>query len=290
MRASLHRPWIGLGLAIGLACGGSSGNEPAPASTDSTGETGGSAGAVADSTSSSSSIPDAPPEVIDVGFDVSLLREAESVVITAVVLDPNDDVSLGELYGPETGSLFGTFEPGLSGRWTITVSWTDVHERWPLSFTDELAVPFVARFVDEAGLEVSAPIDVRAVCGGLRNVACDGECVDIQTSSLHCDACDSPCAAYVLGNWGMTGGCEGGQCRPFWSECFDPTAFSTCNEVCAVTGSRCADGGCLGETSMVYLSPRTCEKVQAGQVQPLECDTALPGPLGFEGAIRCCCG
>ena len=290
--ASFRSPWIFAGLVVGAACGNPEPAEPAPGSTGASSS--GTTAVQADSSSSSgggtTSIPDAAPEVIDVGFDAEILREGEAIVVTAVVVDPNDDVIAGELLGPDDPSVFGSFEPGLSGRWRITVSWDEVHARWPLEFTNELVLAFVARFVDGAGLETSVPVEIRAVCGGLATVSCDGVCVDIQTSSEHCDGCDSPCVTGFLENWGPTGGCDGGQCRPRWSECADPLAFSTCTEICAAAGARCAAGGCMGETSMAYLEAKTCEAGQAGPVQTLECDTPLPGPLGFEGAIRCCCG
>ncbi len=55
---------------------------------------------------SSGEVEPAPPEVIDIGHDVLLLRMDQPVTITAVVVDPNGDVVSGELLGP---GFFGLF-------------------------------------------------------------------------------------------------------------------------------------------------------------------------------------
>lgn len=115
-----------------------------------------------------------------------MLREGQSVVLTAVVFDPDDDVVTGELLGPGQPSSCGVLQPGLSDRWRVEIGWDAVHERWPLSFSRELWLPLTVRFVDAAGHEVEAETSLRLVCTGLRDTACDGVCVDIQTDDTPC--------------------------------------------------------------------------------------------------------
>ncbi|MCX4246120.1 hypothetical protein [Paraliomyxa miuraensis] len=168
------------------------------------GETSASAGAV--STGAVSTGPGDRPEVIDVGIDVLVLREGEAVVVTAVVSDPDDDVREGELFGPGEPASYGAMEPESAGRWRSMVTWSDVHERWPLEFEREVELPFVVRFVDAQGHEGEGGVVVRAICGGLTDTACDGVCVDVQVDAMHCGGCGQPCEAEV-------GACINGLCQ-----------------------------------------------------------------------------
>ncbi|MEX1364272.1 MAG: hypothetical protein AB1Z98_14190 [Nannocystaceae bacterium] len=135
---------------------------------------------------STGAVEPGPPAVIDIGFDQLVLREGQSVVLTAVVFDPDDDMVTGELLGPGQPSSYGVLEPELSDRWRVEIGWDAVHERWPLSFSRELWLPLTVRFVDAAGHEVEAQTSLRLVCTGLRDTACDGVCVDIQTGDTPC--------------------------------------------------------------------------------------------------------
>lgn len=191
------RQGLGLVLVHGLGVGtGACAEPPAVGSGWSTSM---------DSTAAESTGPGGPPEVIDVGLDVLVLREGEAVVITAVVVDPDDDVREGELLGPGEPVLYGAMEQDQSDRWRATVRWSDVHERWPLSFERELELPFTVRLVDAQGHEAEGQVTVRAICGGLTDTACDGVCVDVQIDPAHCGGCDEPCME-------PSGRCVGGQC------------------------------------------------------------------------------
>ncbi|MCA9704454.1 MAG: hypothetical protein KDK70_01245 [Myxococcales bacterium] len=269
-----------------------------PAGSGSAGEaSSGSASATALAESSGPSGPGAAPEVIDIGQDVLVLREGQSVVLTAVVVDPDDDVVSGSLHGPGTPDLYGAFTPHPSGRWRAEVSWSAVNERWPLSFTAELALPLWVRFVDAEGHEASAHTTVRAVCGGLSDTACDGECVDVQVDDEHCDGCGQAC---VIGpdlvGAPRSGGCDGSACQPWWSDCVRAGPAEgppTCAEHCAALERRCVDDGCdalLGPGSvMAYADHDECMQGLAAPAAARACAEPL-GERRGPTTVRCCCG
>lgn len=261
-----------------------------PEGTDSTG-TSGSSG-IADTTAA----PEGPPVVIDIGQDVLVLTEGESMVLTVVVADPNDDVVSGELLGPGVPELYDTFTPHPSDRWRATIGWAQLFERWPQSFRQEIDVPLRVRFVDAQGHEVTAFTSIRAICAGLSNTACHGACVNIQVDDAHCNGCDQGCRiGPALAGYPPTGGCQSSACQPWWGACVrvDPrTGPRTCAESCAAQGARCAQGGCgpAFEPDMVmpYGEEGICARDVAVFPVTYPCDADLSG-LGAAAVFRCCC-
>lgn len=298
MRSRLVAAWLWMAIVGALgACPDAPTREPSAGSSgDSTGSPA-SAGAsgssgLADTTGS----PGWPPEVIDIGQDLLVLREGGSMVLTAVVVDPDDDVVSGELLGPGEPELYGAFTAHPSDRWRVTIGWAQIHERWPLSFTQGIDVPLRVRFVDAQGHEASASTSIRAVCGGLRSTACHGECVDIQVDDAHCDGCDQACRVGPdLAGYPPTGGCQGSACQPWWGGCFrmDPVIGPrTCADYCAAQGARCADGGCGGafepDIVMPYFEDGVCLRDIAAFAVTHPCDADL-SDLGDVAVYRCCC-
>lgn len=240
-----------------------------------------------DASGSSSTGPGDPPVVIDIGQDVLLLREGESVVLTVVVFDPDDDVVSGELFGPGEPSLYGELSSHPNGRWRASVGWDEVDAHASLELDRELELPFTVRFVDAEGHVAEAETSVRAVCGGLTTVACAGVCIDAQSDPLHCGGCDQPCTVgAALEGQDVNGGCMGGDCQPWWGGCFVPEPGSTCTSQCAQEGARCAAQACGAQTVVRYDLDGECEQGQQGVLEPLDCDEAL----GSGVALRCCCG
>lgn len=232
----------------------------------------------------------APPEIIDIGFDVLRLRPDEPVVLTAVVLDPDGDVVSVELLGPDEPEPFGALLPHASDRWEIELRWPDVHERWPLTFDERLDLPLVVRARDAAGHEAEATTSITALCEGLIDTACDGVCVDVQVDPAHCNGCGQACVVRELEGLGSSGGCQGGACLPRWSECFAPGPGVTCTERCAAEGARCMPEGCGLGLLMRYDRAGVCEQDVAGLVLGAAgCDDEL-GRASGAAALRCCCG
>lgn len=196
--------WILVACAVSagpMACNEAPPEESASGSSGATAGTSGDGPPAPDETAA----PDGRPRVIDLGQDVLVLREGESVVLTAVVADDDDDVVMGELLGPGQPASYGSFAAHEGDRWRVTVSWDEVDMREPLSFSQQVELPFTARFVDAQGHEAEATITLRAVCSGLIDTACEGRCVDVQVDPEHCGGCGEVCRG---------SGCEGSQCLP----------------------------------------------------------------------------
>lgn len=251
---------------------------------------GASSGLASSSHGASSGTGSQPPEIIDIGHDVLRLYEGGAVLLTAVVLDPDEDVSAGELFGPGEPAKYADLSPHPSGRWTASASWSDVHSRFPLQFEGELELPFRVRMTDAEGHVVEAGTTVRAACGGISAVACGGTCIDPQMDPLHCGGCDQPCEVKPpIGGRLANGGCIGGLCQPWWGECFVPAPGVTCTSRCAAEGSRCIAQGCGGATLMLHDVGGLCEGAELGAAAAIECDADLGWWAETAVALRCCC-
>lgn len=227
--------------------------------------------------------------MIDIGFDELVLREHESVVLTAVVIDPNGDLVGGELYGPGEPALYGVLTAHPSDRWRGELSWDEVHERWPLRFELEVELPLTVRMVDAEGHVTEATASIPAVCGGLRDTACDGECVDVQVDVAHCGGCDLVCPVAELEGLEPVGGCLGEMCQPAWASCVAAEPGTTCADRCAAEAAACRAGGCQGRTIMAYDDAEVCEQELAGALADGDCGTDL-GEDPLTTTVRCCCG
>lgn len=273
--------WV---ASVGVALWGCGDDLPSVGVGSSSGSTDGS------SSGSGSETGSQPPEIVDIGQDALLLREDVPVLLTAVVLDPDDDVISGELFGPGEPAKYADLSPHPSGRWTASVSWSDVHSHWPLQFEGELELPFRVRMSDAAGHVAEVGTTVRAACGGISAVACGGTCVDPQVDPAHCGGCDQPCEVKepIAGRL-ANGGCIGGLCQPWWGECFAPAPGTTCTSRCAEEGARCVTQGCGGSTLMSHDVEGVCERAEPGIVQVIECGADLGSWVETAVALRCCC-
>lgn len=278
----------GLGLvlaSLASAAAGCGDDLPSVGSGASSGTAGSSS-----SGGSSSDTASHPPEVVDIGQDVLLLREGEAMVLTVVVHDPDDDVISAELFGPGEPAKYADLSPHPSDRWTASVSWSDVRSRWPLQFEGELELAFTVRVVDAAGHAADAETTLRAACGGLTDTACGGTCIDPQLDPAHCGGCDHPCEVRepIMGQR-SNGGCIGGLCQPWWGECFAPASGSTCASRCAAEGASCAAQGCTGSTVMSHDLAGLCERAESGILVVVECEEDLGAWVETAVALRCCC-
>ena len=128
--------------------------------------------------------PEGPPEVWDLGTSVLRLTEGESVTFTAFVQDPDgpDDIEGVSLESPD-GLDHGVLAPDGSGRFTLTLTWAELHAIDPIDFEGELVRTFVARAVDRDGHEASASTNLTLACLAITPAACDGVCIDLDVES-----------------------------------------------------------------------------------------------------------
>jgi hypothetical protein len=129
-------------------------------------------------------------------------------------------------------------------------------------------------------------------------IACDGACVDAQSSATHCGACDTPCGDDEAC---LSGAC---QCAPDLTPCADACVDTSSDvdhcgacdaacgpgETCEAGQCRCgADGGC-GDFSTCFSGVcKLCEIEDdyAGCFRTIE-DTAVPFNLGqWQGNVAC---
>jgi hypothetical protein len=253
------------------------------------------AGSSSDAAGSSSGGPTSdtgshPPEVVDIGQDVLLLREDEAVVLTVVVHDPDGDVIGGELFGPGEPAKYADLEAHPSERWTASVGWSEVHSHWPLQFEGEVELPFSVRMTDAEGHAAEAGITLRAACRGITSTVCGGTCIDAQLDPAHCGGCDRPCEVkQPLVGEESNGGCIGGLCQPWWGECFVPEQGSTCASRCAAEGASCVAQGCNSATLMSHDVEGLCERAEPGIFEGVECGADLGPWAQTVVAVRCCC-
>jgi hypothetical protein len=238
--------------------------------------------------STSAAIVDGPPVVVDLGKSATYLGEGERLTITAFVQHPRGDAAVveGALLGPGDPADYGAFVRGVNGRWSVEVGWDDVGSHIDLTFDDELVAEFVARFVDDAGLEGELAIGVRLRCIPLAPHACHGVCADFSVASNHCGECDVACTTQWPSIGLPVGGCDNGTCGPVWSACVDALEHVDCASACGSFGTTCVESGCAGYTIMPLADDSGCatDELPGGFPDPDECTSAFAAPFA-----RCCC-
>jgi hypothetical protein len=172
---------------------------------------------------STSSDP-AAPRILALDANVGELHEVDSLVVTAVVTDPDgiDDLIGGTLLDPESGATYGAFATSAAeGAYSITLTWGEVDQvRGIDAPSSGVSRSFRARFFDVAGHTVEDDVDVVLRCENTDLSACGGDCVDLLTSPHHCGACHMPVPEQ---SW-----CEGG--------------VPSCPSTAENTPSACTDG------------------------------------------------
>lgn len=221
---------------------------------------------------------------ISLQTNVSKITAGESVILTAVLTDPDgvDDIVGGTL-SDESGAIgYGPFvAAGQEGTYSITLSWDAVHQAEAIQFEGmDGTRMFRAEFYDQAVHKVSKDVSVALTCA--EGSACGGVCTDIMASADHCGTCGKACE----------GGCDAGQCAPKFGECIKmDSGFATCDDYCAGAGETCVDNGC-GDNPATFL----------GYSAVMDCDQQVPGATPIHDGcdqlqtwgigrfvIRCCC-
>ena len=192
-------------------------------------------------------------------------------ILGVILTDTNQTVNYG--------SMAST---GFAGSYSLTLSWSAISSAQKLDFVGGATRTFkvVAATTDDQTAEKT--ITVSFSCNGVS--ACDGVCVDTDTSSQHCGGCDQPCS----------GSCSGGLCGGLGSatlsSCESVTSTSrTCNDVCSGAGGTCVAAGCGGVTAINYWDG-TCGSEHGTSAG--SCSTGF-GSM-FSGTIssdtiKCCC-
>jgi hypothetical protein len=252
--------------------------ETAGASTNSTeGFTSGSTNGVP---TSSTTAAEGGPVFLSFKSNVSKITEGESLIFTALLTDPDgvSDIIGGSLLSEDEMIDYGPFvAAGQAGAFSISVSWSQIHQVAPISFENaDLPTVFRARFFDQAGNAAIKDAGITLFCDD--GSACDGSCTDLGLDGFNCGACGHTCTSMS---------CESGACTPTWSECASKAdGFSTCSEICNSIGATCAEAQCGGYTVNYYIGIFDCMNNSGSMSSPEPCDQiqnwASP-------SIKCCC-
>lgn len=131
------------------------------------------------------------PEIITLSVNSTRLTEDETLVVTAIVTDPDGiaDVIGGELRDPVNGT-YGAFATGAQeGAYSLTLSWSALHQVSSIEGPGDIARELQAHFFDSAGNETIKSLSLTFTCGVSGESFCDAKCVDMQTDAEHCGAC-----------------------------------------------------------------------------------------------------
>lgn len=179
------------------------------------------------------------PEILTFATNVTRITQNESVIITALVSDPDGTADLvgGTLAAPG-GSVYGSFVASSPGSYSLTLSWSAIQQVEAIEFEDvtEISRTFNASFLDSAGHSTGRSFELALHCDGLG--ACDGRCTNLETTS-NCGQCDNECSG------------EGHQCVDRACDCPEDELF--CDDYCVrVTDNPDRCGSCdpcpLGQT------------------------------------------
>jgi hypothetical protein len=174
------------------------------------------------------------PRYLQFSTNTTELHQDESVIVTAVLTDPDgvDDLIGGSLLDPG-GASYGAFATSAAeGSYELTLSWDEIDAVAPIDFATSLSRTFQAKFFDVAGHEAIRSFSLTLACdsGG---PACDGTC-----GGARCG--DGSCTASRFGDDNGNAVC-GDQCRNL----FTTTDCGKCDEGCA-EGQQCVTGDEVG--------------------------------------------
>lgn len=137
--------------------------------------------------------PNQAPRILSLSSNISTMNETQSLIVTAVVTDPNgvDDLIGGTLDDPSSDATYGAFTTSAAeGSYSLTLSWGAINTVNPLTTTPGgTGRSFRVRFYDVAGSIVSDTFTITMKCAANGYSACDGTCVDLQTDKANCGAC-----------------------------------------------------------------------------------------------------
>ena len=182
----------------------------------------------------------AGPEVLRLNANISTMHPDDTLIITAVVTDPDgiDDVIGGSLIDSESGASYAAFATAASeGSYEVSLTWSAIQTVAPIYASRT----FVAEFFDAAGHRGAGEIEIAFGCTNPMETPCDGTCVDLMTNSYHCGACDN--------DLGRVGEGEEGPTRDEWvPSCVDGApdcgAGQLCGRWCVAKGNIEHCGAC----------------------------------------------
>jgi len=251
-----------------------------------------------DGGSGQTSDPDNAIPEVTVEVSQVTLTEGERLTFTVVASDADgaDTLVGGTLRSGDQTLEFGPLVALSTESYTFELSWDELHALAPIELDSPESFAFRIEVADDAGAIGFAGVEVELTCGELS--ACDGHCIDKQTSNDHCGGCGNTCITHDHALDVLVGSCHEGACLPTFGECWSGGEFATCADYCASIGQTCAQGGgdgapllgCAGYTLRHYeaASGHACvDTPDFGWVSWAGCTAQIDLPQTDQ--IRCCC-
>lgn len=159
------------------------------------------------------------PQILSLSTNVTEITEGETILVTAVVTDPEgiDDLIGGELLDGKA-SLGAFTAAGQPGTYSIEVSWGNLDTVETIAFEGSGQRQLIARFYDVAGHAAQRTLDVGLTCPDDPR-ACDGACSS-ENNASHCGACGNAC---------YSNECSDDVCVP---DCYNYPDDPLCSEDC----------------------------------------------------------
>lgn len=210
------------------------------------------------------------PVILSFGTNVTQLTFGETIRFVAVLTHPAglDHLVGGHLSATSQNVQYGAFQATTQGSYQLDLTWAQINQAVPITFTAEEQRTFVAQFFDLAGHSTTQSVVIRLHCGG--KAACDGVCTDLSTDNNNCGVCGAMVAPPRV--------CIGGQpaCAtagltycPSSNICVDVSVDAgncgMCDNVCA--SNMCIFGGCYSSITESQV-PQLCNQVCSAAMSP----------------------
>ncbi|MCA9606839.1 MAG: hypothetical protein KC619_14635 [Myxococcales bacterium] len=193
------------------------------------------------------------PRILSLETNVTTLRSDQTLIVTAVVTDPDgvDDLIGGSLVDPASGASYGAFATSASeGSYELRLDWGALDTVTPIDApVTGVERRFRARFFDVAGNAAESDFAVTLRCATDGESACDGACVDLMSDRDHCGACDAAVPSSAICRDGVPGCLDtadslcGTSCL---DTTYDPAHCGSCDHACPSWSGRtvtCESGG-----------------------------------------------
>lgn len=192
------------------------------------------------------------PRILTMSSNVTTLDNQGTLVITAVVTDPDgvDDLIGGALVDPDSNATYGAFATSAAeGAYEIRLTWGQLNEVRRID-APVAGAPreFLAQFYDVAGHVADEELSIKLRCATEDLGVCDGVCTDLATDPENCGTCDSVVPSGSVCVNGMPACAPGPESTPaacsdgcsndgdIYVDCND---FNCCSVVACPVGSSC---------------------------------------------------
>src|SRR4030095_345752 len=128
--------------------------------------------------------------------DPAVIDHNDDVLLVAEVSDPDGLADIvGGVVKDDAGAMYGTLlKSGGGGTFALTLHWDQIEAVAAIEFTSGThgTRTLVAEFTDASGNIGTKDLTLALTCHDAFGY-CDGNCIDTNTSNLHCGSCNHAC-------------------------------------------------------------------------------------------------